>query len=153
MDHENISSSGGIQFQADNNDESFKNNKGKKKKKRAEKVKDTGTKFGKVGKSNFNLQKSPSVYSQSISQTDLAASVGDDITGSKSLTDLGDLPIPVKRANKVQVVSGWNDDGLIDDWNFDQVNVESKQSKQTVNVPKHIDFDDFDDFEQYHDLK
>ena len=143
--------SAGIHFQADHNEDSFKKGKGKKKKKRT----DTGTKFGKVGgKFQQNIKNSPG-FSESKSGTELNASDGYDITGSKSLTDLGDLPIPVKKANKVQVVSGWNDDGLIDDWNFDEVNnLESKASKQTVNVPKvNNDFDDFDDFEQYDDIK
>ena len=62
------------------------------------------------------------------SGTDLAASAGDDITGSKSLTDLADLPVPVNRSNKKQVVSGWDDDGLVDDWNFDDID-ESKEKK------------------------
>ena len=161
MDHDNISSlSAGIHFQAEpNNDESFKKGKGNKKKKRTsqEKVKDV-TKFGKIGgrsQAKSNLQKSPNIAgSQSISGTDLAQSMGDDITVSKSLTDLGDLPVPVKKANKMQVVSGWNDDGLIDDWDFDDINNDTKQSKQTVVVEKkHMDFDDLDDFDQYEELK
>jgi hypothetical protein len=55
------------------------------------------------------------------SGTDIAMSMGDDMTGSKSLTDLADLPVPIKNANKRQVVSAWNDDGLMDDWNFEQL--------------------------------
>ena len=58
-------------------------------------------KFGKIGGRSppgINFKKSSNVIiSQSISGTDLAASAGDDITGSKSLTDLGDLPIPFKQ--------------------------------------------------------
>lgn len=41
----------------------------------------------------------------------------EDVTVSKSLTDLADLPMPVPKA---KAVMGWNDDGF-DDWNLDDV--------------------------------
>lgn len=48
-----------------------------------------------------------------------------DVTGSKSLTDLADLPT-VQNPKKVAAgvaVKGWDDSG-IDDWNFDDVREE-----------------------------
>lgn len=93
--------------------------KGKKKKKRSQE-KQTGTKFGKIASAKSPHSRMVNIGS-SQSGTDLAASAGDDITGSKSLTDLADLPVPVNRSNKKQVVSGWDDDGLVDDWNFDEI--------------------------------
>lgn len=41
-----------------------------------------------------------------------------DVTVSKSLTDLADLPLPVPKQKKTAVVQGWNDDGFEDDWDF-----------------------------------
>lgn len=50
----------------------------------------------------------------------------DDVTVSKSLTDLADLPLPVPK-QKQQAAMGWNDDGF-DDWNFDDVKEDKKKS-------------------------
>ena len=49
-----------------------------------------------------------------------------DVTVSKSLTDLADLPLPVPKQKKA-VVQGWNDDGF-DDWNFD----DAEEKKPTI---------------------
>ena len=45
-----------------------------------------------------------------------------DVTGSKSLTDLADLPAPMmqKKTGAAAAVKGFDDSG-IDDWNFDDV--------------------------------
>lgn len=53
------------------------------------------------------------------------------MTGSKSLTDLADLPMPVKQ-NKRQVVSAWNDD----DWNFDDIETSNKKAEKKERKPK-----------------
>lgn len=81
-------------------------------------------KFGKIGvrspMGNGNI-------ASSYSGTDIAASLGDDMTGSKSLTDLADLPVPFKQTNKIQAVTAWKDDGLIEDWNFDDLASKDKK--------------------------
>lgn len=51
----------------------------------------------------------------------------EDVTVSKSLTDLADLPIPVPKA---KAVVGWNDDGF-DDWNLDDVQEQKPAQKAT----------------------
>ena len=49
-----------------------------------------------------------------------------DVTGSKSLTDLADLPVPAnpKKTSVAAAVKGFDDSG-IDDWNFDDVKEEA----------------------------
>ena len=53
-----------------------------------------------------------------------------DVTGSKSLTDLADLPAPMmsKKTGAAAAVKGFDDSG-IDDWNFDDV----KESPPSTN--------------------
>lgn len=48
----------------------------------------------------------------------------DDVTVSKSLTDLADLPLPFPK-KKQQTAVGWDDDGF-DDWNFEDVKEDKK---------------------------
>ena len=49
-------------------------------------------------------------------------SESDDVTVSKSLTDLANLPLPIPTKKPA---AGWNDDGF-DDWNFEVEKVDNK---------------------------
>lgn len=44
----------------------------------------------------------------------------DEVTISKSLTDLADLPVPLNKKKVQAAAMQWEDDG-IEDWNFDDV--------------------------------
>ena len=58
-----------------------------------------------------------------------------DVTGSKSLTDLADLPAPMmpKKTGVAAAVKGFDDSG-IDDWNFDDVKDSPPSSNKFTNA-------------------